>query len=364
MRILYDGGASQEPGAGGIKRYFKNLISRLPVDFEPHLTTCRAADETDPLNPRLRIHRLRRFRPQRLSLRVEKAIFSRVEDSNSFDIAHPTYYTLLSQREISDYRCPVVITVWDMIHELYPELYPSTDFLARKRRAIEAADAVICISENTKRDLRALYRVDEQKVSVTHLASDLDPSLIQGDERTPARPYFLFVGGRAGYKNFDGLLSAFAASASLASELTLCVVGAPFSNAEELRIAQLRLGRRIENYGQVSDRQLAALYQRSIALVYPSLYEGFGIPPLEAMQCGAPVIASNRSSIPEVVGNAALLVSPHQSGELTEALLTLSREPALRNSLIEKGFARARQFSWDATARQTFEVYGRLTKTG
>jgi glycosyltransferase involved in cell wall biosynthesis len=362
MRILYDGGASQERGAGGIKRYFTNLISRLPADFEPHLTTCRAADGTDPSHPRLRIHRLRRFRPQRLSLKVEKAFFSRVAASRAFDIAHPTYYTLLSQREVSEYRCPVVITVWDMIHELFPELYPDGEFVARKRRVIEAADAVICISENTKRDLISRYKVDESQVLVTHLASDLDPTLVQGDELTPARPYFLYVGARAGYKNFDRLLSAFAAATPFVPEIALCTVGAPFSGVEQLRIQELQLTGRIENYGQVSDRQLAALYRRSVAFVYPSLYEGFGIPALEAMQCGTPVIASNRSSIPEVVGDAAVLVDPARTDEITDALVALATDSASREALIAHGYGRVKQFSWDKTTEQTINVYRKLAK--
>lgn len=362
MRILYDGAVTQERGAGGIKRYFNSLIARLPRDFQPHFTTCRAAVEPEPAHPRLRLHRFRRFRPQRLSLKLERVFFGRVEDSFRFDIAHPTYYTLLSQREVSDYRCPVVITVWDMIHELFPELYPDGEFVARKRRAIEAADAVICISENTRSDLLSRYKVGEDRVLVTHLASSLDLTLGRGDEHTPSRPYFLYVGARAGYKNFDSLLSAFAAALTLEPEIALCVVGAPFSDGEQKRIGQLQLTGRVENYGRVSDRQLVALYRRSVAFVYPSLYEGFGIPPLEAMQCGTPVIAANRSSIPEVVGNAGILVDPERADELTDALVALANQPALRESLIARGHDRVTQFSWDRTTEQTLNVYRNLAK--
>lgn len=362
MRILYDGAVTQEHGAGGIKRYFTSVIERLPPDFQPHFTTCRARVETEPAHPQLRIHRFHRFRPQRLSLKLEKVFFGRVEDSFQFDLAHPTYYTLLSQREVSEYRCPVVVTVWDMIHELFPELYPDGEFVARKRRAIEAADAVICISENTKSDLISRYRVDESRVLVTHLASNLDPTLAWGDEPTPPRPYFLYVGARAGYKNFDSLLSAFAAAVTLAPEIALCTVGAPFSDVEQKKIAQLQLTGRIENYGRVSDRQLTALYRRSIAFICPSLYEGFGIPLLEAMQCGTPVVASNRSSIPEVVGDAGILIDPARTDELADALVALANEPALRESLIARGYARVKQFSWDKATEQTLNVYRNLAK--
>lgn len=362
MRILYDGAITQEHDAGGIKRYFANLIRRLPSDFEPHFTSCRAPQEAEPSHPQLRIHRFRRFRPQRVSLKVEKIFFGRVQDSLPFDLAHPTFYTLLSQRELRSYRCPVVITVWDMIHELFPELYPDLEFLARKRRAIESADAVICISENTKQDLLSRYTVDDDRVFVTHLASDLNPTVIQGNEHTPARPYFLHVGARAGYKNFDSLLSAFAAAMPLVPEIALCTVGAFYTDAEQSMIARLGLSARVENYSRVSDRQLAALYQRSLGFVYPSLYEGFGIPPLEAMQCGTPVVASNRSSIPEVAGDAAILIDPERTDELTDALVALANQPALRQTLIARGHDRVKRFSWDETTRQTLNIYRNLAR--
>jgi glycosyltransferase involved in cell wall biosynthesis len=360
MRILYDGGASQEHGAGGIKRYFANLISGLPEDFEPHLTTCRTAEELEPSHPRLRVHRFRRFRPQRLSLKLEKAYFGRVEAAYDFDIAHPTYYTLLSQREVGQYRCPVVITVWDMIHELFPELYPNSEFVARKRRAIEAADAILCISENTKQDLLSRYPVDEAKVLVTYLAANLAATPVTSAQPTPSRPYFLYVGARTGYKNFHGLLSAFAVAATIATETILCVVGPRFSDDEDQLIDEFGLSGKVENYGAVSDSQLATLYQRSLALVYPSLYEGFGIPPLEAMQCGTLVIAANRSSIPEVVGDAGLLFDPDERDDLTDILVHVARHPEARQPFIERGHSRLRKFTWDKTVRDTVEVYRSL----
>ncbi|HBB89364.1 MAG TPA: glycosyltransferase family 1 protein [Blastocatellia bacterium] len=360
MRILYDGGASQESGAGGIKRYFTNLISRLPQDFEPHLTTCRRADETAPSHPRLRVHRLPRFRPQRVSLKLEKAFFSRVEGSCKFDIAHPSYYTLLSQREVGQYQCPVVITVWDMIHEIFPGFDPSGSFIARKQRAIEAADAILCISENTKRDLLERYKVDEARVSVTYLAADLMPGHVDGAKNSPARPYFLYVGTRASYKNFHGLLSAFADATTLAPEIMLNVVGPRFDSTEEQKLADLGLRERVKNFGAVSDTELATLYHHSVALVYPSLYEGFGIPPLEAMQCGTLVVAANRSSIPEVVGDAGILFDPQQPDALTDILVHLARNPDARQSYIERGYKRSKLFSWDKTAQQTVEVYQNL----
>ena len=148
------------------------------------------------------------------------------------------------------------------------------------------------------------------KIIVTYLAADLDEQLAHGAESVPARPYFLYVGSRAPYKNFDGLLQAASQMDSGQSEVAMCVVGPALTNEEQQKIAALGLSGRIEHYGHADDAQLAKLYRCSLAFVYPSLYEGFGIPPLEAMQCGTPVVACNTSSIPEVVGNAGFSVRP------------------------------------------------------
>ena len=185
-----------------------------------------------------------------------------------FDVIHPTYYTLLNDRAIDSYRGPVVITVWDMIHELFQaELDPAGGFVAQKRRAIEAAQRVICISESTRTDLLDRYPIPESKVVVTHLASELDESLAHGSEIVPARPYFLFVGRRGGYKNFDGLLKAFAKVVSKRPELALCIVGEPLEHSDNKRIADLGLSDHIEYYGYPSDEHLARLYHCSRALV-------------------------------------------------------------------------------------------------
>jgi glycosyltransferase involved in cell wall biosynthesis len=139
--------------------------------------------------------------------------------------------------------------------------------------------------------------------------------------------------------------------------LALCVVGTPFSNTERKLIAELGLVQAIEHYEQVSDAHLAKLYHHSVAFIYPSLYEGFGIPPLEAMACGTPVVASNRSSIPEVVGDAGLLFDPENMDELTDILITLTDDPSQRERLIARGQERAKAFSWDKTVSQTLEIY-------
>lgn len=365
MQILYDGKIYLMQSAGGVNRYFANLIAGLPPGDTPHLTTCEAREVNYPAHPNLRVHRFRRFRPAGVSYRLEKLYFDRAAASRRFDLAHPTYYTLLTRREVSEYRCPVVITVWDMIHELFAaDLDPTGRNAEEKRRAILAAQAVICISENTKKDLLERYPVHESRVRVTHLASEIDERLSHGPEPVPARPYFLYVGLRYRYKNFKGLLEAFAKLRTARRDAALCVVGEAFDEGESRLIADLRLGDAVEHYGRVTDAHLAKLYRRSVAFVYPSLYEGFGIPPLEAMACGTPVVAANRSSLPEVVGDAGVLFDPDSADDLADILRLLLDDEAERERLVAKGRLRARAFSWDKTVAQTLEIYRAVSGRG
>ena len=358
MQVLYDGNIYLMQAAGGVNRYFANLISRLPADVTPYITLCGQRSVNFPINPRMKVYRYRRFRPAGVSYRLEKLVFDYVSNARRYDVAHPTYYTLLSRSELSRYRCPVVVTVWDMIHELFPaELDPQGRHAEEKRRAITAAQVVICISENTKKDLLERYHLAPDTVRVTHLASEIDVTLANGPEAVPSRRYFLYVGLRYGYKNFNGLLAAFARLRAVRPGLALCVVGAPFSNTEKQLITELGLHQALEHYEQVSDAHLAKLYHQSVAFVYPSFHEGFGIPLLEAMACATPVIASNRSSIPEVIGAAGLQFNPEETEELTDLMIKLADDSSLRERLISKGLERVKAFSWEKTVSQTLEIY-------
>jgi glycosyltransferase involved in cell wall biosynthesis len=366
MRILYDGKIYEMQAAGGVNRYFANIISRLPKDFTPALTTCKPQDVNYPAHPNLKTFFYKRygFRPMQASYWLEKYYFRAVASFNPLDVVHPTYYSLLTRQEVNKCRYPVVLTVWDMIHEIFAErLDPSGQEVENKRKAISAAQAIICISENTKKDLLERYPLAEGKITVTYLASEIDASLSHGSEAVSSRPYYLYVGGRdATYKNFDGLLSAFAKAVSVRPDIALCVVGSPFNDAEKKRIAELKLTDHIEHYRYANDRHLAKLYRCSVAFVYPSLYEGFGIPPLEAMSCGTVVVASNCSSIPEVVGDAGILFNPRATGDLADILLSLLDNPTERDRLIAKGHQRAQVFSWDKTVAQTLDVYRSVVK--
>ena len=293
--MLYDGSIYSHQAAGGISRYFANIIKNLPPDFVPILTTKYNRTLNSPEHPALKVYNFPVFRPRRISFPLGKLYLRAVGRIVRPHLIHPTYYSRLTGEKMSHRRCPLVITVWDMIHEIFPDTMDPHGVGAReKKEAILGSDAVLCISESTKADLLTRVEVPEERITVTHLASEIDASISYGDEVVPEQPYFLYVGSRAPYKNFDGLCKALSILNEKVTDIQLCVVGSPFNNKENELIGELGLMTVIENYGEVTDSHLAKLYRCSVAFVYPSLYEGFGIPLLEAMACGTAIIACQR----------------------------------------------------------------------
>ena len=365
MNIFYDGEIydTYANRSGGISRYFDNLISNLPSDCYPTLTTARDRRGSHPQHPHLSLWRYNvDFRPRRTCHFLKQSYFQVAYRASKPQIAHPTYYSLITGRSITDYRCPVVVTVHDMIHELFRELVDADGWVAKtKLRAVYRADAILCVSENTKSDLLNCYpALRDRPIIVTPLATELSESCIDANAEIPEHPYFIYVGLRTKYKNFERLLLAFAQIHSKFPNVMLCIVGSVLTPEERQQIEDLHLTEQIKAYGFVNDAHLAKLYKFSTALVYPSLYEGFGIPPLEAMSCGTAVIASNVSSIPEVVGDAGLLFEPNSTSDLADRLVFLLENSSQRDLLIQKGKQRIQRFNWQKTVNQTVEVYRSL----
>ncbi len=229
------------------------------------------------------------------------------------------------------------------------------------RRAVHDADIFLAISENTKKDLVRLTGIASERVRVTPLAADplFRPS---GDNGTLVRlgidrPYALYVGTLEPRKNVTVLLHAFAALED--KETLLVLAGAKGWMYEQIfsLVMELGLESRVKMLGYVENDDLPVLYTEAQVFVYPSLFEGFGLPVLEAMQCGAPVITTNVSSLPEVIGDAGIMLSPDDTTALTAALTRVLSEPELRQEMRGKSLARAALFSWRKTAEMTAEAY-------
>lgn len=259
---------------------------------------------------------------------------------------------------------PLVVTVHDLTLLHFPQHHPwNTRILMGTglRRAVRDADAFLAISENTRQDLIRLSGVAPERVHVTPLAADplFRPLADNGALARHGidRPYVLYVGTLEPRKNIGVLLQAFAALED--KELTLVLAGAKGWMYDDIfaAVEQLGIRERIKVTGYVADEDLPILYSQAQVFVYPSLFEGFGLPVLEAMQCGAPVITTNVSSLPEVAGKAAILFAPDDVAGLTKALQRVLSEPGLCDEMRGKSLEQASRFSWRRTAELTAEVY-------
>lgn len=260
-----------------------------------------------------------------------------------------------------------VFTLYDIAFRFYPETHTRLNrwFLTLMLpRYLRAAQAITTISECTKRDAVRLYRIDADKIRViypgvaSHFQAAKREAITQVHQRyrLPER-YLLYVSTLEPRKNLLTLLEAL--RHTQLSDTKLVVVGKKGWLYDSIlrRVQTLGLERQIIFTGFIPDEDLRALYSAALALVYPSLYEGFGLPVLEAMACGTPVLCSNSSSLPEAAGEAAILLPSRDVRAWVEALTQITRNSALQSDLRQRGLSQAARFPWSATARQTLEVY-------
>jgi glycosyltransferase involved in cell wall biosynthesis len=363
--IAYDGHAFCLQPVGGVSRYVCELADRVarlpghatrviaPLHYNQHL---RAASGLSVLG---RYWALQHPSMWRIYRAANAVITPPVLAALRPTLLHTTYYWGVPRI----FRRPVVVTVHDMIHELYPSSFrPDDPTRAAKRRVVERADHVICVSHSTARDLTRLLGVPESKITVTYLGfADSLSSVPALPPATNVRPYLLYVGQRHGYKNFAAMLEAWGSSERLRRDVDVLAFGAgAFTIDEQAQIARLSPRPDAVRQQGGSDADLARAYRGARALVYPSAYEGFGIPPLEAMSVDCPVACSVASSLPEVVGDAALGFDPSDLDAMRSAMERVAGDESLRAALIERGRQRVRQFSWERCATTTAAVYRRL----
>lgn len=274
-------------------------------------------------------------------------------------------------------RCGGVVTVYDLWMDRHPEystkLFGQRASSRRTGRTMRRARKVMTISEFSAGEIRALHGISPDHIVVIPcgVSSDFRPRQDPVEFEDLRRriglsdaPFILFVGGADPRKNHQALVRAFARRADEFKGRQLVLAGDSlhrFGNMGET-VRRSGLEGRVRCPGRLSIEDITRLYSHADLFVFPSLYEGFGMPVLEAMACGAPVVTSNRTSLPEVAGEAALLVNPENDEELAEAMVRVLRDTPLRESLRAKGFERAKQFTWERAARQTLGVYREVCK--
>lgn len=295
-----------------------------------------------------------------------------IASKNKYDVLHfighiPTFLTKQTKSKI--------ITT---LHDLTPILFPNfhTTFNNYMFRyilplTIKNSDRVIAISQATKRDIVRLLHVPDDKVSVVYIAANEKFKPMKNAKEQLKKKFrisedfILFVSTIEPRKNLQRLIKAYFLAKKIGMKEKLVIVGSPgwgdgYNNVRKL-VKSLNLTDDILFMGYVNDKDLPFFYNSAKVFIYPSIYEGFGIPPLEAMQCGCPVIASNTSSIPEVVGDAGILIDPYNEHEMAERMLEVLKSESLRKELRERGLRQAKKFSWEKCARETIRVYESLS---
>jgi glycosyltransferase involved in cell wall biosynthesis len=359
MRVVYDGHIFRWQQFGGISRYFREIVSHLPDDWIPIIL---GEDEYNllPRHPRLVASNICSIRPRQLSQPVKRSWWS-IRHLNRAKIFHPTYYTLTGGLRYRDIKSPIIITVHDLIAAAYPALEDNAEVTVRdQREAMDYASHAICVSRATERDLHEKFPRTVGKTSVIYHGSSFPVCYENQADSIFDQPIFLYVGRRETYKNFLLLLKAFANACQSHPAIRLCVAGKPLTEDERWQIHFLGVSDRVDSAPFPSEHSLRQLYRKSVALLYPSRHEGFGIPPLEAMACGTLAVTSNTTSLPEVVGDAGIMLDPTNAEIWTDCIIAIANRKVERTVLLERGRRRASQLSWEASSRLHLETYERF----
>lgn len=366
MNVLFDHQIFSYQAFGGASRYYCELMNAFAAAGEPAFELPVVESPNEYLG-RSSFYRGKTIAKTgtgsflRTYLRNELATFAAAR-RDRHDILHATFYdpgVLRNQR-----GAKLVVTILDMIPERFPEFFDTPGWYGRfitkrwiagKRRLCERADVILAISEHTKQDVISFYGIDPARVVVTHLGSTLSGGSDQPGP-LPGR-YVLFVGTRNTYKNFTFFIEAIAPVLARHADLgVLCIGGGKLAPGELELIDRHALGARVVQR-TVRDDELAACYAHAAAFVFPSRYEGFGIPILEAFACGCPTLVANASCFPEIAGDAALYFDPDDHDSLRGALDQVLTDAALCDRLRARGAERIRRFTWQATADHTLAAY-------
>jgi len=352
MNIIYDNVIYNLQKSGGISVYWKELTERIQKNDSVNLSILEYPeaennifrreiifdkDQTKILSTFPSIKLLRYINPK-----VNK-------DVNA--IFHSSYYRTAKGSNIKN-----IVTVHDFTYEKKMKSLVGNAHIIQKKRALEKADGIICISKNTMKDMLELYpNLSKKKMKVIYNGFNSNDYVYDPDIQIENS--VLFVGARKGYKNFDKAVEV----VSEINNVSLTIVGAPL-DSDEKNLLDKMLPNRYQSFSHVGNEELNKLYNQSICLLYLSEYEGFGIPVLEAMSAGCPVVALKKSSIPEVAGDAGVLYSNYDKKAIIEIIELLSSNESARLDQIDLGLENAKKFSWDICYENTIKFYKEIFK--
>jgi mannosyltransferase len=354
MKIIFDNIIFSLQKSGGISLYWYELINRFANNITSNKIFLNEKNINNLFSNKLDINDdniiflntniLTRYRPINFNLKNEKFIF------------HSSYYRTLSNKLKNTNEVKIVVTVHDFTYERYSKGLKKLVHTWHKKKALKSADIIICISENTKKDLLYYYPCFSKKdIRVIYNGVSDNYKLIPRiSENNKKRPYILFVGSRANYKNFDFVVKALKNNPFY----DLFIVGNSLNNHEK-KLLLKNLNKRWEVYTDINNDELNILYNNAFCLLYPSSYEGFGIPIVEAMKAGCPFIALKASSITEVAGKAGYLMDDLNYEQFNKGIEYVECN---KEEIIKLGFIQSEKFSWDKCFKEIFNIYTELNQ--
>jgi glycosyltransferase involved in cell wall biosynthesis len=366
VRIVYDGTIFTSQASGGISRYFRKLIEEMARirpqwTFDLHIVEDGREPAPLPSGENIRISKRKHFRPGWLWIPINYA-------NRQWKIrrARPAILHTTLARPFRFVPCPLVTTIHDAIIEKLPEFYAQGSHARAKRWwrwSAQRADAVFTVSRTSRSDILDVWSPSPSRVHVVYPGveeafrqASLESGSIANSRFGMERPYLLYVGHRGEHKNFRVLAMAIRDSAL--EDLDLVLVGGA-DRVPELEEWSGRERNRLHHLKRVTDSELRSLYSGAVALVFPSLYEGFGFPLVEAMSCGTPVVSSDIPSSREVCADSAEFFQPRDPVDCVKAILRV-QDPEKRKSLIRKGIERSKLFDWSSCANETIRIYEEL----
>lgn len=370
MTILLDPQIYYHQDYGGISRYYTEIFEILNKKKESEIILPVFVSSNIYLNESNLINKIEKLKYFAIVLlfsfgiitpvKIKKASISKLRKSISRQKYHlfiPTYYDPYFLEYIG--QKPFVLTVYDMIHEIFPHYFKyDVATVKNKLLLMEKATKIIAVSENTKKDILRIYpQIDSSKIEVIYHGCSI--SVNENLQLNLPSKYILFVGSRLIYKNFILLVNSLKCTLLKDTDLFLvCAGGGEFSEEENHLIVQLGLRDKIV-YRNFQEEELGGYYKNAICFVFPSLYEGFGLPILESMACGCPIVLSNSSAFPEVAGQAGIYFENNNSEDLKEKVERVINDVDFRNDFKRKGLLQVQKFTWSEMAEKCYDLYKR-----
>lgn len=340
---------------GGASKYFAMLLKYLPREIwtTTALLPCNEYVRAQHLFPTCR----KMFRGQNVLMERLNRPYTRWKIKNgAFDVLHQTNFStdildLLNGKALVTTFHDTNLSTFD----------PHPEIVERQRLSLERAEAVVCVSENTKRDMLGLFDVDERKVHVVYHGIEPVRLDLLPEKRLVPFPYILYVGRRSAYKNFGRLVDAFARVRACGDDVHLVCTDSDFTREEYERFASLGIADVVHHFS-ASELEMQLLYRDAELFVFPSLYEGFGMPILEAWSVGCPVVLSRSSCFPEIAGDGGAYFAAEDVGDMSDAIQRVLEDKEYRSALIARGEKRVRMFSWENCAAAHLKVYENFGK--